>query len=245
LDQQLLRVQGIRKLPKIVAVDGPAGSGKSSICSKVSRRLGWTYVNTGALYRAIGYLAEQYKISLDDEERMGKLVEEFSENLIWHSDEQKLFYASQDLTPELDTVAAARNASKIAQSPSLRQKLLGVQRELAFKSKRGAVVDGRDIGTVVFPNADLKIFMTASLEVRSRRRLKQIVESGTPAGMDGGPDALAAMMEEISSRDTQDAERAVAPLMQPADAILLDTSDMNVEETIATMIKLIQERTDR
>ncbi len=232
----------VKKNPKIVAVDGPAASGKSSICAKVSRRLGWTYVNTGALYRAIGYLADQYQIPLDDEDRMGKLVEDFSSNLIWQSDEQKLFYASQDLTPELDSVAAGRNASKIAQIASLRAKLLGVQRELALKAKRGAVVDGRDIGTVVFPDADLKIFMTASLEERSRRRLKQLTGTNSRAE-DSDERALAEMMKEICHRDKQDVNRSISPLVQPPDAILLDTSLMSVDETIATMIKLIQEKT--
>jgi cytidylate kinase len=229
-----------KRLPKIVAVDGPAASGKSSICSKVSRRLGWTYVNTGALYRALGYLADQYQIPLDDEVRMNKLVDDFSQNLIWHSDEERLFYASEDLTPELHTAAAGRNASRIAQIPSLREKLLGVQRDLALKAKRGALVDGRDIGSVVFPDADLKIYMTASLEERSRRRLRQLQED---VGQDEDS-SLDSMMAEIAARDERDASRAVAPLTMPNDAVLLDTSTMTVDQTIAAMIKLIQERTN-
>jgi len=233
-----VRIEDIRKQPRIIAVDGPAASGKSSICAKVSQRIGWTYVNTGAIYRAIGFLADSMKVDVYNQKEMLDLVTDFSENFIWQANEQKLYYASQDLTGELQSEVAGRNASRIARIPELRENLLEVQRRLVFKAKTGALVDGRDIGSVVFPEADLKIYLTASLLERSKRRYKQLVGATCK---DVVQPTLEDIKSEIAARDEQDLNREVAPLVRAADAILLDTSHLTLEDTIETMIGLIRE----
>jgi cytidylate kinase len=222
--------------PKIVAVDGPAGSGKSSICHRVSERLGWTYINTGALYRAVGILAQELGVDLDDADALGALVDRVSDDLRWDGDTRRLFYKDRDVTSALDSEQAGYGASKVARQPLVRLKLLPLQRQLTLAAPIGALVDGRDIGTVVFPDADLKIFFTASLEARSQRRLAQL---GAAAG-DAG--ALEDVRTGLAKRDARDSGRDVAPLKQADDAVLLDTSALTVDESVDALIALLHER---
>src|SRR6478735_581160 len=182
--------------PKIVAVDGPAGSGKSSVCSEVCRQLGWTYVNTGFLYRSIALIARQRNQGLDDNEALRGIIDEFCEELQWDPSTQAVGFNGQNLTPLLYTDQAGKNASAIAKNPLVRELLLPLQRKLTLQSPVGAIVDGRDIGTVVFPDADLKIFMTASLEVRALRRMGQLQE-----GMRPDPAELETIKASILHRD--------------------------------------------
>jgi cytidylate kinase len=224
--------------PKIVAVDGPAGSGKSSICYRVSERIGWTYVNTGAIYRAVGWLAAQARADLDNEAAVARVVEEIEADLRWHSHTRSLWYKDTDLTPILETEAAGSAASKVARQPLVRLRLLPVQKNLALAAPVGALVDGRDIGTVVFPDADLKIFLTASLEERSRRRLAQLGRH------EGEIDAteLETIRAGIARRDEQDEGRSAAPLKIAADAVVVDSSSMSVEDTISSIVHLMRTR---
>lgn len=221
----------------IVAVDGPAGSGKSSVCSKACKRLGWTYVNTGFLYRAIAYICRQRDIALEDQYGMSDVIDEFTKSLNWDPETQAVWFQDVNISEHLYTDQAGKDASFIAKNMLVREKLLPLQRDLALRSPVGAIVDGRDIGTVVFPDADLKIFLTASIEERAKRRMHQLKN---------GAACTAEEMEElkasIAARDTQDAARTVAPLIQAKDAILLDTSTLQMNSTIDRLVELIREK---
>lgn len=221
----------------IVAVDGPAGSGKSSVCSKTCRRLGWTYVNTGFLYRAVAYICRQRQVALDDEATLGVVIDEFTQSLVWDPETQAVWFQGENISSFLYTDLAGKDASLIAKNPLVREKLLPLQRDLALRSPVGAIVDGRDIGTVVFPDADLKIFLTASIDERARRRIHQLKD-----GVTASTEELEAIKSSILARDAQDAARGVAPLIQAADAILLDTSNLRIDSTIETLIELIKEK---
>lgn len=221
--------------PMIVAVDGPAGSGKSSICHKVAERIGWSYVNTGALYRAVGLLAARLRLDLNDERAVSDLVDSLAPDLSWRAESRELWLGSENLTPQLLSEAAGAAASVVAKQSLMRQRLLPVQRQLTLSAPVGALVDGRDIGTVVFPDADLKIFLTASLDERSRRRLQQL------GGVDS-QEILDDIKAGIAARDEQDGARGVAPLKQASDAVVVDTSYMGVEETVDTIVSLLRQR---
>ena len=226
------------KKPAIIAVDGPAGSGKSSICSQVCKALGFTYINTGLLYRASAYLATREGVDLADEAALVHIVERLAGDLHWEPLTQKLFYHGEDLSPALGSTEAATGASFIAKSGVVREKLLPLQRKLAMLSPLGAILDGRDIGTVVFPDADLKIYLTASLEERARRRIKQLQGDLGAAEQH----SIEEMMDNIKQRDDQDSRRAVAPLKKADDAIELDTSNLNELQVLDAVINLIKSK---
>ena len=226
--------------PKIVAVDGPAGSGKSSVCAKVCERIGWTYVNTGFLYRAIGYLILRDKIQGDD--AIVGLVEDFSKKLIWNPKTQDVWYDGENLASHLYTDEIGQKASEVAKNPKLLTALLPLQRTLALQPETGSMVDGRDIGTVVFPDADLKIFLTASIEERARRRLMQLRQVTDRAEIDEQSKEFLDLRTSIAKRDQQDSKRGSAPLKQAEDAVMLDTSHMNQENVITAMINLLKEK---
>jgi cytidylate kinase len=223
--------------PKIVAVDGPAGSGKSSICATVCKDLGWSYVNTGALYRAIGLLAVDRGVSLIEGPEIKKILEEFAETARWEHEAARLFVGIEDVTPRLNSVEAGNGASAVAKMPMVREALMPIQRKLSLSAPRGAMVDGRDIGTVIFPDADLKIFMTASLEQRAARRLKQLEKTGATSDLSHED-----IMRAIASRDDQDSQRDSAPMRRADDAILFDTSDMDVAQAISNLKELIRSK---
>lgn len=223
--------------PKIVSVDGPAGSGKSSICASVCRDLGWSYVNTGALYRAIGLIACDRGVPLKETTEFKKLLDEFSETARWEHESARLFVGVDDVTPRLNSVEAGSGASAVAKMPMVREALLPIQRKLSLSAPKGAMVDGRDIGTVVFPDADLKIFMTASLEQRAARRLKQLEKNGVTNDLSHED-----IMRAIASRDDQDSQRDSAPLRRADDAVLFDTSDMDIEQAVVNLKELIRSK---
>ena len=228
-----------KKKPAIIAVDGPAGSGKSSICSQVCQSLGFTYINTGLLYRASAFVAGRENVDLADEKALAKVVERLAQDLQWEPKTQKLFYHGEDLSPALSSTEAATGASFVAKSGIVREKLLPLQRKLALLSPLGTILDGRDIGTVVFPDADLKIYLTASLEERARRRIKQLKDD--PKNMNE-LHTIEEMMDKIKKRDEQDSRREVAPLKKADDAIELDTSNLSQTETLEAVIQLIKSR---
>ena len=223
--------------PKIVAVDGPAGSGKSSICATVCRDIGWSYVNTGALYRAVGLMAHDRGIPVVEGPELAKLVQEFCEKARWVHEAEKLYVADADMTPRLGSVEAAAGASAVAKMPMVRDALTPLQRKLSLSAPQGAMVDGRDIGTVIFPDADLKIFMTANLEQRALRRLKQLERGGSKSALSADE-----IMQAIASRDIQDSQRDAAPMRQADDAVLFDTSHMDVTEAIASLKQLLKSK---
>jgi cytidylate kinase len=223
--------------PRIVAVDGPAGSGKSSICATVCKDLAWSYVNTGALYRAIGLLALDRGVSLVEGPQLKKILDEFSETVRWEHETARLYVGMDDFTPRLNSVEAGNGASAVAKMPMVRDALMPLQRKLSLSAPRGAIVDGRDIGTVIFPDADIKIFMTASLEQRAKRRLKQLETSGTPTDLSHDD-----IMRAIALRDDQDSQRDSAPMRKADDAIIFDTSDMDIDQAIASLKDLIRSK---
>jgi cytidylate kinase len=226
-----------QKKPVIVAVDGPAGSGKSSICGAVCKTLGWIYINTGLLYRAAAYLAKREGINLEDEESLCRSVDRIKDELNWDPHSQRLWYRGEDLSQTLLSSEAASGASFVAKSGKVREALLPLQRKLALMSPKGSILEGRDIGTVVFPDADLKIFLTASLEERAQRRMLQLEREGHREKLN-----MSELIQTIRKRDEQDAAREVAPLKKADDAIELDTSGLNQEEVLATFLKIIKER---
>ena len=219
----------------IVAVDGPAGSGKSSVCSKACKRLGWTYVNTGFLYRAVAYICRVRQIPLDAQDKLGRVIGDFMESLLWVPETQAVWFDGENISKHLYTDQAGKDASFIATNPLVRAKLLPLQRDLALRSPIGAIVDGRDIGTVVFPDADLKVFLTASIDERARRSHQQLKD-----GDSASVEELEAIKTSILQRDQQDAARGIAPLIQADDAILLDTSNLQIDSTIDKLVELIR-----
>jgi cytidylate kinase len=194
-------------------------------------------VNTGALYRAVGLIAHDRGIALVEGEGIKTILIEFSSSVRWEHDSARLFVGVEDLTSRLESVEAASGASAVAKMQIVRDALLPIQRRLALSAPRGAIVDGRDIGTVVFPDADMKIFMTASLEQRAARRLKQLEQAGSKSEM-----SHAQIMQSIALRDSQDSQRDSAPLKMAEDAVLFDTSEMDVSDAINHLKVLIQRK---
>jgi acetyl-CoA carboxylase carboxyl transferase subunit alpha len=216
----------------IVAVDGPAGAGKSSICKEVSRRLGFWYVNTGAIYRALAWLALSKKVSGTNEKEMAVLARDLREHLSWDPKSDQVFYRGQGISVFLDRSEIGALASAVAKLPGVREELLPLQRRLAHDSNTPVLVDGRDMGTVVFPEARVKIFLTASLEKRAERRWSQLQK-------DRDSLTLEHVTREMAKRDEQDSSRALAPLKAAQDATLLDTTHLSFEESVASLIALV------
>lgn len=226
-----------RSLPIIIAVDGPAGSGKSTICAEVGRRLGFTYVNTGLIYRAFGLFIQKYQLDFSDEARLRFAVDTFVKAVRWDAATASIFLDGIDVTEILSTNEAGQLASKVAAISQVREALKSVQRDWAIHCNTGAIVDGRDIGTSIFPDANLKVFLTASIEKRAQRRLAQLRQ----LGVDAANLDLIKVQQEIADRDAKDANRSSSPMVVAKDAVLLDTSDLTKEESIDRLLKMIKE----
>lgn len=213
-----------------IAIDGPAGAGKSTIARAAAQRLSYLYVDTGALYRAIAFFMQEH--TLDNEAAIVAALSDVEVNLKFVDGLQRVFLCGEDVTEKIRTPQISMMASKISAIPEVREFLLHLQRDLA--QKNNVLMDGRDIGTVILPNADVKIFLTASPEARAERRHKELVEKGLQSSYE---DVLA----DIIKRDHDDSTRAVAPLRQAEDAILVDTSDCNLEESIELVLRAVKE----
>lgn len=211
-----------------VAIDGPAGAGKSTIAKAVAHRLGIFYVDTGAMYRAIALKTLRSSISIDQEEEVGQMVQQ-TEIVLEHSEARRVFCDGEDVTIAIRNPEVSRVVSKIATYPIVRERLVQLQRQ---EAARGAVImDGRDIGTVVLPEADLKIFLTASPEERANRRWLELCHSGKEL-------SLAEVQQDMEKRDRQDSEREVAPLVAAADALIIDTTGLSIDEIVDQIITL-------
>ena len=218
-----------------VAIDGPAGAGKSTMAKLVASRLGYSYVDTGAIYRTIGLFLQICGISPKDVDGITRLIDDAAIQIEYDSaGAQHMILNGQDVTEDLRTEEMGSYASQISALKVVRDVLLDLQRDLA--ATRNVVMDGRDIGTVVLPNADVKIFLTASPEVRAQRRLLELREKGNKKA------TLEQVLADIRQRDQRDTTRAVAPLKQAADAVVLDTSSLSPEESAAAILEIVEKR---
>ncbi len=216
-----------------IAIDGPAGAGKSSIARRVAAGLALIYVDTGALYRTIGYYMTSQGIELTDTDSIIAALDGLEVSLDYVDGEQHVFANGQDVSSLIRTPAMSMAASKVSSIPAVRAFLLDVQRHMA--ATRSVIMDGRDIGTTILPHADVKIFLTASPEARATRRFKELQEKGDPATYD---EVLADMIK----RDYEDTHRETSPLRQAEDAVLVDTSELDFEQSVAAVKKVITDR---
>ncbi|HEX8979441.1 MAG TPA: (d)CMP kinase [Parasulfuritortus sp.] len=207
----------------VIAIDGPSASGKGTVAALVARELGFHYLDSGAIYRVTAYAALNRGVALDDEAALAGLAR----CLDLRFDGVEVYLDGEPVGDAIRTEEAGRAASKIAALPALRAALLELQR--AFRKAPGLVTDGRDMGSVVFPDATVKVFLTATAEERANRRYKQLIEKGFGA-------SLPALVQDLRERDARDAGRASAPLRQEADAHLLETTDMTIAQAVAQVI---------
>lgn len=209
--------------PPVIAIDGPSASGKGTVASQVAQRLGFHYLESGALYRLVALAG-------------GKDPAHTAAGLDISFRDGKIYLDKQDVTYDIRSELVGIRASEVAKVPAVRQALLARQR--AFRRAPGLVADGRDMGTVVFPDARLKVYLTASVPIRAERRYKQLIDKGNNAN-------LAALSRDLEERDRRDAERAVAPLKPAPDAVLLDSSDLSVGQVVDRVLQLYRERSSR
>lgn len=218
------------------AIDGPSGAGKSTVARGAAKELGLLYVDTGALYRAIGLYVRRSGEKPDDAEAVSALLPEIEVALSHGSDGiQHVFLCGEDVSEAIRENEISAYASAVSALPPVRAFLLGMQRKIAESAS--VIMDGRDIGTVVLPDADVKIFLTASAESRARRRLKELHEKGKTEV------TYEQLLEEMAERDRRDMTRAAAPLVPAASAVLLDTSELSLEESVARVVSIIREQT--
>ena len=215
-----------------VAIDGPAGAGKSVVARAAAKALGFIYVDTGALYRAIGLYALRKGVNPGDAEAVLPLLSEIKEELRFVDGEQRVILNEEDVSDVIRTEEVSAAASAVSAIPQVRAFLYHTQRDIA--EKNDVIMDGRDIGTAILPDSELKIFMTAAPEVRALRRVRQLAERGIQA-------KYVDVFAEIKKRDANDSSRAAAPLMQASDAVLFDNTEMTLEENIEKVKKMIQE----
>ncbi|MBP3940791.1 MAG: (d)CMP kinase [Christensenellaceae bacterium] len=216
-----------------IAIDGPAGTGKSTIAKRVSSELGIKYMDTGAMYRGIAYALLQKGIDVNEHEKVLAALPETSISVEYGETGQYIVYEGKNINAFLRTPETTKASSDVAVIPEVRAKLVAIQQETA--KRYDIVMDGRDIGTVVLPDAPLKIFMTASPRVRAERRYLELKNAGKEADID-------VLEKEIAARDKTDSTRAASPLKQAEDAVLLDTTSMGIEEVVAFVMKLVKER---
>lgn len=214
--------QAVTSIP-VIAIDGPSASGKGTVAALAAQALGFHYLDSGAIYRVTAHAAEAAGVALDDEAALATLARD----LDLRFDGSEVFLAGQAVGDSIRGESAGRAASRIAALPALRQALL--ERQRAFRRAPGLVSDGRDMGSVVFPDAGLKVFLTASAEERAQRRYKQLIEKGFNAN-------LAAILQDLKERDARDAARIAAPLQQTPDAHLLDTNCLNIQQAVQQVL---------
>ena len=220
--------------PFIIAIDGPSGAGKSTLGRRLARELGLLYIDTGAMYRAVALAAAACGVSESDAEGLARVAHRARIRLEGDPDALRVFLDERDVSAEIRGEAAGRGASIVSAVPGVRRELVRRQRELG-ESGGGCVLDGRDIGTVVFPAADVKFFLTAAPEARARRRLEE--ERERDAARD-----FEATLADLNDRDLRDATRADSPLAIAEDAVVIDTTELSVEEVFQTMLRTVQSR---
>lgn len=216
-----------------IAIDGPAGAGKSTIARKVAAELGFVYVDTGAMYRAMAYYFLQHDISSEDQQAVEAACPDIRVTIEYQDGEQQVLLNGENVNAYIRTEQVSLMTSKVSQYPKVREKLVSLQKQLA--AEQNVIMDGRDIGTCVLPDADAKIYLTASVKERATRRYKEQVEKGMQAD-------LSEIEADIEKRDYQDMHREVSPLCQAEDAVLVDSSDMTIREVVAEIIRIFEEK---
>ena len=218
---------------KAIAVDGPSGAGKSTMVKAIAGKLGYVYVDTGAIYRSVGLYAARLGIAREDVAELIPHLDEIGVALAYEEGQQKIYLNGEDVTGKIRTPEISLYASAVSALPEVRKKLLSLQRDLA--KTNNVIMDGRDIGTVVLPDADVKIFLTASAEERARRRYAELIEKGMDVTYEK-------TLEEVKERDANDENRAVAPLRPAADAVIVDTTGRDIEESLGMFFAVIERK---
>lgn len=218
-----------------VAIDGPAGAGKSTIARRLAEQLGYRYVDTGAIYRTVAYFLDLWGVSPKDVDGVNRYIDELTVGITYDEEGvQHMLMNGMDVTEDIRTQEISQKASLVSAHPCVREMLLDMQRQIA--REYNVVMDGRDIGTVVLPRATAKIFLTASAEVRAKRRCHDLEQRGQKANYQ-------TVLKEIQQRDYQDTHREIAPLKMARDSIKVDTSDMTIDEVLTRLQEIIREKT--
>ena len=217
-----------------IAIDGPAGAGKSTIARRVAKELGYYYVDTGAIYRTVAYFLDLLGVSPKDVDGVERYIDELTIEIEYDEEgKQHMLMNGMDVSDDIRTQDISQKASLVSAHRVVRDMLLDMQRQVARENN--VIMDGRDIGTVVLPKANVKIFLTASPEIRAKRRYDELVAKGQKT-------TLAQVLKDVEQRDYQDTHREIAPLKQAKDAVLLDTSDLDIEGVVAAIKTIVQEK---
>ena len=217
--------------PTVIAIDGPSGSGKGTLSQLLAKKIGFHLLDSGALYRLVALAALKQDDNIQDERQVEQVAAQLDVRFDITDESTRILLSGEDVTSAIRNEIISMNASVVAAYPGVREALLKRQRD--FRQLPGLVADGRDMGTTVFPDADIKIFLTASAEARAQRRYKQLVEKGESVDIN-------ALIKDIQERDERDSKRTVSPLKPAADAILLDSTQMTIEEVLEAMLSLVK-----
>ncbi|WP_378955520.1 (d)CMP kinase [Pelosinus sp. sgz500959] len=217
----------------IIAIDGPAGAGKSTVAQIVAQRLQYVYIDTGAMYRCIAWKVLQDGLTADDEAAIVDIARNISIKLMYIDGKTQVFVDKCDVTNAIRNPEVSRMVPEVAQFAVVREAMVALQRQMAEQG--GVVMDGRDIGTHVLPNAEVKIFLTASIEERAQRRWRELTDKGFSV-------SLEELTSEIADRDKKDCEREISPLIQATDAILMDTTALSIEQAVSEILAICKER---
>ena len=217
-----------------IAIDGPAGAGKSTIARRLAKELGYYYVDTGAIYRTVAYFLDLLGVSPKDVDGVERYIDELTINIVYDEEgKQHMLMNGMDVSDDIRTQDISQKASLVSAHKVVRDMLLDMQRQVA--REHNVIMDGRDIGTVVLPKANVKIFLTASAEIRAKRRYDELIAKGQKT-------TLGQVLKDVQQRDYQDTHREIAPLKQAKDAVLLDSSELDIEGVVAAIKVIVQEK---